>query len=563
MPIERPVFESLTLVTDSGAEYAMTRSDGHTYSVTANFPAEVNAMITTPAVEGAEEGLIFGWESGAVALDGAAYIPYNGGLAGEYEITFNTFDFSASPFVEITINGNKLSLGDANVYSGVMDLTQGETLKIEGNAAGFSDWWIDPDFFSTVAEGEYTFLPVSGKYTVYLDFTNKYIKVERMNSDGSLGTLQSDGTGAVWLIGDANVGKPDMSNGASWSPEAGGLCLAEVSPKIHQITLSAGVNILASEVNFKFFHQKTWGGEFGGGTLTIEPSEENDASALFITGESDGNIHVADDAALNPGTTYRFTIDLTNATYSGNVMSGGILRIQAVGEVELPAEVYKLNGVEFQMVSSSEYQGAFDLTRGCALNLEGNLNLGSFYFDPDYVTIGSTGATFSSSDGKYRVKLFPTAGYVTFDKLNSEGTDFAQYSDALWLMGWGTAHPVMSSQMGWNPGLAYCLAEVQDNVYQFTGVAVPETDGTTMGGRFRTDYLSFKFFGQNGWGNEMGSVTLTENAQKFLKQNGNIELADDVKLTEGKTYRLTIDMSGAALDGSAYNGAVMDFEQLD
>ena len=86
-----------------------------------------------------------------------------------------------------------------------------------------------------------------------------------------------------------------------------------------------------------------------------------------------------------------------------------------------------------------------------------------------------------------------------------------------------------------------------------TGVAVEETDGTTVGGRFRYDYISMKYFHQDGWGGEMGTVTFTEEAAKYLAQPGNIELASDVKLTKGATYRLTIDLN---------DGEKVDFREI-
>ena len=86
-----------------------------------------------------------------------------------------------------------------------------------------------------------------------------------------------------------------------------------------------------------------------------------------------------------------------------------------------------------------------------------------------------------------------------------------------------------------------------------TGIAVEETDGTTVGGRFRYDYISLKYFHQDGWGDEMGTVTFTEEAAKYLTQNGNIELAPNVKLTKGAVYRLTIDLN---------NGETVDFQEI-
>ena len=95
-------------------------------------------------------------------------------------------------------------------------------------------------------------------------------------------------------------------------------------------------------------------------------------------------------------------------------------------------------------------------------------------------------------------------------------------------------------------------------VFQLTGKAVAETS-SDLGGRFRYDYISAKYFGQDGWGRECGkiidgdvstTVNLEGSTASLLKLTGskNFELADGVQLEEGATYVLTIDLSKAASD---------------
>ena len=162
--------------------------------------------------------------------------------------------------------------------------------------------------------------------------------------------------------------------------------------------------------------------------------------------------------------------------------------------------------------------------------------------------IRSLTRTMSDSYGQLTNMVNERIGMVMDD-----GTEATLAEGALWLMAWGVAHPVMTSQLAWNPGSAYCMAEVEPKVFQMTGVAVEETDGTTVGGRFRYDYISMKYFHQDGWGGEMGTVTFTEEAAKYLAQPGNIELASGVKLTKGATYRLTIDLN---------DGEKVDFREV-
>ena len=53
------------------------------------------------------------------------------------------------------------------------------------------------------------------------------------------------------------------------------------------------------------FHQKGWGGEFGGGAYASVTGD------LITVGQTDGNIHLADGSTLEAGASYRFTVDAT------------------------------------------------------------------------------------------------------------------------------------------------------------------------------------------------------------------------------------------------------------
>jgi len=93
-------------------------------------------------------------------------------------------------------------------------------------------------------------------------------------------------------------------------------------------------------------------------------------------------------------------------------------------------------------------------------------------------------------------------------------------------------------------------------VFQFTGKAVAETDGTTQGGRFRYDYVSCKYFFFNGYNHgeaNADQIEISGNAGDLIKLSGsNIELASN--LEEGAAYRLTIDLSEGTFDGTTYTG---------
>ncbi len=153
--------------------------------------------------------------------------------------------------------------------------------------------------------------------------------------------------------------------------------------------------------------------------------------------------------------------------------------------------------------------------------------------------------------GYYNVKLDKLNGTLSASRVNEDGSDMTLQADgtgALWLMGWGVGSPSQSYQFGWTPGKAYCMAEVSPGVFQFTGQAGPENN-SEYGDRFRYDYLSFKFFGQNGWGTEFAAESMTISGDVALTKSGNFELSG-MQLTEKDTYRLTVDFTKGTSAGT-------------
>ena len=197
---------------------------------------------------------------------------------------------------------------DKDNYRIDIDLTQGEEIVFEG----LTDWWADPDYF--VEEGDQmTFLPITGKYRVTANLVFNWLRVEVL-SGSNLATLQPDGTGAIWVIGD-QVGKPSYTtNHVGWTPP-NGLCMAPVENKKYQITLVAGESVNPAEINFKFFHQKDWGGEFGSQTLTTV------SDIVFVgdgtNGRDNGNMGLVAGSELEAGAAYIFTIDLSAGVDNG------------------------------------------------------------------------------------------------------------------------------------------------------------------------------------------------------------------------------------------------------
>jgi len=307
--LSRPDYPYLTLITEDGEEYRMEREELYVYSATKDFPRQVNALIKAPVMGERGNVVTFGWGGSSISSLNNGYIPFLSKDAGEYRIHFNTYDFEAGPFYFPSINGIPFVVVDNNNLKVDMELKQGDLLEIKDmDDYDYQDFWIDSDFFELSPDkNTLKFLAIEGKYRIIANTQQKYLKVEVMKGDNldalDQGTYNSDGTGAIWILGE-NAGKPVVGNQPGWNPGKG-LCLSPVADKKFQISFVAGTSISTTSVNFKFFHQNGWGGEFGGGAITSE-------NPWFQAGSGDGNISMKSGVTLTDGKTYVFTIDTSS-----------------------------------------------------------------------------------------------------------------------------------------------------------------------------------------------------------------------------------------------------------
>lgn len=304
--LSRPDFPYLTFITATES-YRMSRTGANQYSITENFPFSIKGYIQAPKV--GEQGNImnFGWLNNRVDLGSIVEIPFSNAVSGQYSIQFNTLTYEASPFIiAYAFNGNVMSRIDDNHFKSELSLSMGETIQIDG-IEDLQDWWIDPDFFSKSANGDITFNGWNGKYRVTADFSLKYFIVEPMNGT-ELATLNADGTGAIWIIGEG-IGKPNLlTNQVGWNTDKA-ISLSPIGNKKYQITLIAGESIHADNINFKFFKQKGWGGEFGASTISTT------SDLIFVgngtNGRDSGNLGILAGKTLELGKSYTITIDLS------------------------------------------------------------------------------------------------------------------------------------------------------------------------------------------------------------------------------------------------------------
>ncbi len=516
----------------NGTEYTMSRVDSsYDYAVTASFDQKAEGYITIEDVDGKGSSVNLGYEStsGAIVAGSTEGIPYSNATAGEYEISINILTFAAAPFLSLSFAGVEMSMVDSNNYTVTTTLSQGSEYEMSG-IAEFADWNIDCDFFERTdasAPNVVTFLPVGGLYKVTANFEYSYLKIEPMASTTDYATF--DDNGAVWLIGDSNAAKPTLSNGYSWDTTNGPLALAQMSDYTYQITFTAGISMNASSINFKFFHQKGWGGEFGAGTITS-------SSEMITAGEDSGNIYLSDGYTFEVGGIYTFTLDVSGGS------SAAVVSVTQSGSEELESAGITINGEDMQMADLESYSLDLYLTQGESITFGGEDMITPSWINPDYL---SSDYELVPMSGWYRITLNTTTLIIDARPIDSEGGSLKTMDDnangAIYFLGWGIGSPNMTSQAGWDTSNAVVVPEYSDKVYVMRGEAGSETSEVN-GERFRMDYISCKPFADASWGG-LGDFTLAEGTEALLSiaSDGNIQLASDVTLEEGASYILTID----------------------
>lgn len=544
VPITHPDYPSLTFRADDGEEYKMEKTGEHVYSMTGRFPAEMRGVIVAPAMGANGNEIVFGYENSEIKPYAEGSIPFSNSVPGRYTISFNTFSFEGSPFVVMSLNGEIFEAVDETSSKVDMSLAKGDVLTPDG-FPNFADWWINPDYFVKNADGSLTFNAYNGNYRIIADMKRQYLRVYKLAGDQPA-TLNDDGTGAVWIIGEG-IGHPSLSNTVGWTTE-NALCMAPVGEKTYQITVVGGKTVDVNSINFKFFGQMGWGVELTGADLVSQSDLIGVGNGE--NGHDNGNLFLNDGVVLQDNGVYVITLDLTQG------IRDGIMTVDYNGEQQFEEKPIYLNGRKMDTSDNALYSTVIQLDQNSKLTFKDFSALADLYCDPDYFLFDEDAfdITFLPVSGYYNVVLDKLNATLSAKRVNADGSEMTLQPDgtgALWLMGWGVGSPSLSYQFGWNPGQAYCLAEVSPGVFRFTGKAGPE-NGSEIGDRFRTDYLSFKFFHQDGWGGEFGqdALKMIGSAAGLLKNTGNFELADGVTLQQGATYRITVDLSAGIADGT-------------
>lgn len=553
--LTHPDYESLTFVAEDGTEYKMDRKEQYIYEFTADMPQEMNGKIIAPAYGENGNELVFGYSNSNIVIDGVENIPFSSTAAGTYTISFNSYSFEGSPFNVITCNGNKFTGTSRTTAQVDMAINQGDKLTFSG-VVDYDSYWINPDYFTKNDDGSLTFLPISGDYRIIADSGLKYFRVYPLSGGEPMKYNPDDGTGDIWVIGDG-VGQPSLNdNTVGWTTQKA-LAMAPMGNKVYQITLVGGQTVATGAINFKFFGEMGWGNEFGPDKL-VTSSTLIGIGNKETNGKDNGNLFLLDGVTLENNAIYVFTIDAS--------VSPAVLTVEQKGKVEVDADEVSINGVTMETTDGNVYTAALPIQNGQALEVTGLTPGTELYADPDYVDADGKLAVI---DGNYKVIVNTKTNSMMFVAVDANGVDLTLQDDgtgALWLMGNGLGQVVCTQQLGFTPGAAHCMAQVQPKVYQFTGRCA-SLDNATVGDRFSTEAtMQMKFFHQNGWGGEFANqegdgkypITATAGCLELLKlqDDGNLFPADGVTLEEGATYRVTVDLTGGK------SAATVDFKKL-
>ncbi|MDR1200588.1 MAG: DUF5125 domain-containing protein [Tannerellaceae bacterium] len=307
VPITRAQYPYLILVTANTSYPMLPAGAPNEYAVTEAFPStDLPAYIKTPVIDSKGTEITFGWEGGAIAEGVTTNIPFTSPVGGAYSVTFNTKTYQATPFFELLLNDQKMSMVDKENYEIDIELKQGQEITVNG-LADIADWWIDADYLTKEGEAGYTFVPIDGKYRISANLAMKYFKVEALTGN-SPASLTENGTGAIWIIGEG-IGKPSVAgNEVGWNTDKA-LCMAPIGNKKYQLTVVAGETVKTDNINFKFFHQKGWGGEFGADAISTN------SEVIFVgngnNGRDNGNLGITGGVTLELGVSYLFTVDVS------------------------------------------------------------------------------------------------------------------------------------------------------------------------------------------------------------------------------------------------------------
>ncbi len=307
--IKRPHFNNLQFVSADGVKYDMTEKSDFVYQ--AVLPSSKKTFKGYFATKDGK--FVFGSSTGKdISLGETGNFNFTSENMNDVVVTFDAKNYTAGPTDVLPVTILDFADTDAG-KTWIGEIKQGATcnLTINGNNLP-DDWYYDSDWFQK-EDGSYTFKAITGRYTVLADFTHKSFRIWTMNGSEPM-SLNGDGTGALWIIGNEGVNKPTWNavNHGWWTGVDSDVCLTPIKAKVYQVTLTVGKQLRATGVDFKFFGQADWGIEFKGKDNSHLISTESEVFGIGDgNGHDNGNVYLKDGVELKDGETYVLTVDLT------------------------------------------------------------------------------------------------------------------------------------------------------------------------------------------------------------------------------------------------------------
>lgn len=308
--IKRPHFNNLQFVSADGVKYDMTEKSDFVYQ--AVLPSSKKTFKGYFATKDGK--FVFGSSTGKdISLGETGNFNFTSENMSDVVVTFDAKNYTAGPTDVLPVTILDFADSDAG-KTWVGDIKQGATCSLTVNGNNLpDDWYYDSDWFQKEEDGSYTFKAITGRYTILADFTHKSFRIWTMNGSKPM-SLNGDGTGALWIIGNEGINKPtwDAVNHGWWTGVDSDVCLTPIKDKVYQVTLTVGKQLRATDVNFKFFGQADWGIEFKGKDHSHLISTDSEVFGIGDgNGHDNGNVYLKDGVELKDGETYVLTVDLT------------------------------------------------------------------------------------------------------------------------------------------------------------------------------------------------------------------------------------------------------------
>lgn len=336
LPLERPVFEQLYLVVgETGAEVILRRDNTdplapYLYKAAVDLPNNTNVFIYSQL---GKKGMVWGFDAGTntCELDSSRPISLCDSQSTEEkvkEVVFDAFSFEISPLKkEMTVNDvvfmlYKKDASDNDFVSNAfraqnVALTNGEEVKTE--LIDLTTLKFDPDFFKLEGD-KLTYIGQTGNATLYMNTLFNFVFVE--NAENPLTTNLS--YPEVLFVNGWGIGRPELwSYNPDWDFN-NAVLFRKVSEDATQ-TIYTQTVIISKWVQFKFYNQKDWGGEFSCPTIVFE---DDNFKAVEEDGKP-GNYNLS--TSLGDDTSYKSAVAKITFTVP---KSGNTTRFQSAILVE-------------------------------------------------------------------------------------------------------------------------------------------------------------------------------------------------------------------------------------